>query len=35
MFLIPFQAMTNSDKEEAGDENTMVLNQDLDVDIEL
>ena len=31
----PFQAITNSDIEEAGDENTMVLDQDSDVDIEL
>ena len=36
MFLIPFQAITNSDIiEEAGDENTMVLDEDSDVDIEL
>ena len=35
MFLIPFQAITNSDIEEAGDENTMVLDEDLDVDIDL
>ena len=33
MFLIPFQAITNSDMEEAGDENTMVLDEDLDVDM--
>ena len=31
----PFQAITNSDIEEAGDENTMVLDEDSDVDIEL
>lgn len=31
----PFQAITNSDIEEAGDENTMVLESDSDVDIEL
>ena len=29
----PFQAITNSDIEEAGDENTMVLDEDSDVDI--
>ena len=31
----PFQEITNSDIEEAGDENTMVLDEDSDVDIEL
>ena len=31
----PFQAITNSDIEEAGDGNTMVLDEDSDVDIEL
>ena len=31
----PFQAITNSDIEEAGHENTMVLDEDSDVDIEL
>ena len=30
----PFQAITNSDIEEASDENTMVLDEDSDVDIE-
>ena len=31
----PFQAITNSDIEEAGNANTMVLDEDSDVDIEL
>jgi len=31
----PFQAITNSDIEEAGDENTMVVDEDSDVNIEL
>ena len=31
----PIQAITNSDIEEANDENTMVLDEDSDVDIEL
>ena len=31
----PFQEITNSDIEEAGNENTMVLDEDSDVDIEL
>ena len=31
----PFQAITNSDIEEAGNKNTMVLDKDSDVDIEL
>lgn len=31
----PFQAITNLDIQEAGDENTMVLDKDSDVDIEL
>ena len=31
----PFQTITNSDIEEAGDENTMALDEDSDVDIEL
>ena len=30
----PFQAITNSEIEEASDENTMVLDEDSDVDIE-
>ena len=31
----PFQEITNSDSEEAGDENTMVLDKDSNVDIKL
>ena len=31
----PFQAITNSDIEETGDENTMVVEEDSDVDNEV
>jgi len=31
----PFQAITNTDIEEAGNENTMVVDEDSDVDTEL
>lgn len=31
----PFQAITNSDIKEADDENTMMFDEDLDVDIKL